>query len=120
MFEQFQIFFSARFVLYLLMLWLVLGVALALDYYRKFRERELRASHLEAQLAVAQLQVLKMQLQPHFLFNTLQAVSTLMHRDVALADRMVARLGEMLRATLDKAGTQEVSLREELELIGAA
>jgi len=116
-FEQFQIFFSARFVLYLLMLWLVLGVALALDYYRKFRERELRATHLEAQLAVAQLQVLKMQLQPHFLFNTLHAISALVHQDADLADQMIARLGELLRTTLENAGTQEVSLREELEFI---
>jgi signal transduction histidine kinase len=115
--RQFQIYFNARFVVYLLVLWLVLGVALALDYYRKFRERQLRASHLEAQLAVAQLQVLKMQLQPHFLFNTLHAISALVHKDIELADRMIARLGELLRTTLDHAGTQEVSLREELEFI---
>jgi signal transduction histidine kinase len=115
--ELFQIFFNAHFVLYLLILWLVLGFAHALDFYRKYRERELRASHLEAQLAVAQLQVLKMQLQPHFLFNTLHAISALMHKDVDLADHMVARLGELLRTTLDNAGTQEVSLRQELDFI---
>jgi signal transduction histidine kinase len=115
--EQFWILFSARFVIYLLVLWLVLGIAQALDYYRKFRDRELRNSHLEAQLAVAQLQVLKMQLQPHFLFNTLHAISALVHQDIELADRMIARLGELLRTTLDHADTQEVSLREELEFI---
>ena len=114
---QFQIFFNGHVLTYLLVLWLVLGVAQALDYYRKFRERELRASHLEGQLAVARLEVLKMQLQPHFLFNTLHAISALIHQDVELADRMVARLGELLRSTLDNAGTQEVSLRQELDFI---
>jgi signal transduction histidine kinase len=115
--EQFQIFFNGHILTYLLILWLVLGVAQAVDYYRKFRERELRASQLEGQLAVARLQVLKMQLHPHFLFNTLHAISALIHQDVELADRMVARLGELLRSTLENAGTQEVSLREELDFI---
>jgi signal transduction histidine kinase len=115
--EQFQIFFNGHILTYLLILWLVLGVAQAIDYYRKFRERELRASQLEGQLAVARLQVLKMQLHPHFLFNTLHAISALIHQDVELADRMVARLGELLRSTLENAGTQEVSLREELDFI---
>src|SRR5205085_8739221 len=76
-----------------------------------------RAAQLEAKLAIAQLQVLKMQLQPHFLFNTLNAISALIHQDVELADRMIARLGELLRSTLDTAGTQEVALRQELEFI---
>jgi signal transduction histidine kinase len=115
--ELFQIFFNARFMFYLLVFWLVLGLSQALDFYHKYRERELHASLLEAQLAVAQLQVLKMQLQPHFLFNTLNAISALIHRDVDLADRVIARLGELLRTTLDHAGTQEVTLRQELDFI---
>ncbi len=115
--ELLQIYFNARFMFYLLVLWLFLGVGLALDFYRKFRERELRASHLEAQLSRAQLQVLKMQLQPHFLFNTLNAISALIHQDIELADRMIARLGELLRSTLENAGTQEVTLRQELAFI---
>jgi two-component system LytT family sensor kinase len=61
--------------------------------------------------------VLKMQLHPHFLFNTLHAISALMHKDVELADRMIARLGELLRSTLEHVGTQEVALRDELEFI---
>src|SRR5439155_7404139 len=88
-----------------------------LNYYEKYRDRELRASQLGAQLAQAQLQVLRMQLQPHFLFNTLNAIAALMHRDLRLADRMIARLGELLRATLDDPGTQEVPLRRELEFL---
>jgi signal transduction histidine kinase len=113
----FQVFFYARFLGNVLLCCGILGVSHALDYYRKYREREVRASQLEARLAQAQLQVLKMQLHPHFLFNTLHAISALLHLDVAVADRMIARLGELLRSALENAGTQEVSLKEELEFI---
>jgi LytS/YehU family sensor histidine kinase len=95
----------------------ILCISLALDYYRRYRERELRAYQLEARLAQAQLQVLKMQLHPHFLFNTLHAISTLMHRDVEAADRMIARLSDLLRISLETVGVQEVPLKQELELL---
>lgn len=85
-----------------------------LAYYRRFREREMRASQLEAQLAKSQLQVLRMQLHPHFLFNTLHAVSTLMARDVESAQRMISRLGDLLRLSLSHIEEQEVPVREEL------
>lgn len=101
----------------LLTYWAILGICSAIDYYRRYRERELRASQLETRLAQAQLQVLKMQLHPHFLFNTLHAISTLMHKDVETADRMIARLSDLLRASLESAGVQEVSLKQELELL---
>jgi signal transduction histidine kinase len=97
--------------------WVILGIYHVLAYSRKYRERELRASQLEARLAQAQLQVLKMQLHPHFLFNTLHAISALMHQDVELADRMLARLADLLRSTLENADKQEVSLKEELAFI---
>ena len=97
--------------------WAILGVGLTIDYYRKFRERELRASQLETRLAEAQLQVLKMQLHPHFLFNTLHAISTLMHRDVDAAERMLTRLSDLLRHSLESVGVQEVSLKQELEFL---
>jgi two-component sensor histidine kinase len=100
-----------------LIYWLILGITHAFTYHGRYRERELRASQLESQLVQAQLQMLKMQLHPHFLFNTLNAISALMHQDVELADRMVARLGELLRSTLENAGTQEVSLQQELDFI---
>jgi len=80
----------------------IVGVCHSYEYYRKYREREEKAVELEYQLTQAELRVLKMQLHPHFLFNTLNAVSALMHKDVELADSMVARLGELLRSTLDK------------------
>jgi signal transduction histidine kinase len=116
-FEFFQVLFMDHFLVYLFICGAVLGIGHALDYHRKYRERELRASHLEAQLARAQLQVLKMQLHPHFLFNTLNAVSALLHKDVELADRMIARLGDLLRLTLENVGTQEVCLQQELEFV---
>ncbi|HEX8561007.1 MAG TPA: histidine kinase [Pyrinomonadaceae bacterium] len=86
-------------------------------YYRRFREEELRTSRLQTQLASAQLEALKMQLQPHFLFNTLHSISALVHRDPDSADRMIARLGDFLRLTLDNSGAQEVSLQKELEFL---
>ena len=87
-------------------------------YYRRFREGELRASQLEAQLSQAQLQALKMQLHPHFLFNTLHSISALVHKDPECADRMIARLGDFLRLTLENSGAHEVSLQKELEFLG--
>lgn len=107
----------ANFFIYVLVYGVIVGLAQFLDYYRRVQERELLASRLETQLAQAQLQVLRMQLQPHFLFNTLNAISALMHKDVRLADRMLARLGELLRATLEDPGTQGGTLRQELDFL---
>jgi two-component system LytT family sensor kinase len=95
----------------------VLGLGHLFEYHRQFRERELRASQLEGQLSRARLHALEMQLHPHFLFNALNAVSELIHRDPRAADRMVVRLGDMLRATLEGRGAGEVPLRRELELL---
>lgn len=89
----------------------------ALVYYRVSQDRALRASQLEARLAQTQLQMLRMQLQPHFLFNTLHTISALMHRDVKRADSMIAALSDLLRLSLRTATTQEVSLREEVEFL---
>jgi two-component system, LytTR family, sensor kinase len=86
-------------------------------YYRRFREGELRSSRLQTQLTRAQLEALKMQLHPHFLFNTLHSISALVHRNPDAADRMIARLGDFLRLTLENSGAQEVSLQKELEFL---
>jgi two-component sensor histidine kinase len=104
-------------VLYFWIYWAILGSIVASQYYRQFRDHELRTSQLETQLALAQLQMLRMQLHPHFLFNTLNAISALLHKDADKADIMIARLGELLRTTLESAGTQQVPLRQELEFI---
>ena len=89
----------------------------SVNYYKRFREGELRASHLETRLARAQLQALKMQLHPHFLFNTLHSISALVHKDPEAADRMIARLGDFLRLTLENSGAQEVTLEKELAFL---
>lgn len=105
--------FTASVVLY----WLILGGTNALAYYRAFQNQSLRAAALEAQLAQAQLHALQMQLNPHFLFNALNSVSSLLHEDVRRADTMLARLGEFLRMTLNAPLAQCVSLRQELEFV---
>jgi len=97
--------------------WGIIVIEHAIDYYRKLQDRELKASQLEAQLAQSQLQVLKMQLHPHFLFNTLNAISALIRESPDEAEEMVSRLGDLLRMTLETAGLQEVSFKKELEFL---
>jgi LytS/YehU family sensor histidine kinase len=97
--------------------WAIVGLSHALLYYRESRDRELRASQLETRLVEAQLKTLQQQLHPHFLFNTLNAISALMHRDVAAADRTLVRLSDLLRLTLERLGEQEVTLDEELDFL---
>ena len=97
--------------------WAIVGLSHALLYYRESRDRALRTAQLETRLMEAQLKTLQQQLHPHFLFNTLHAVSTLMHRDVAAADRMLVRLSDLLRLTLERLGEQEVTLASELDFL---
>lgn len=96
---------------------LLLGIAHLVLYYRRYREREQAAEQLARGLTEARLQALKMQLQPHFLFNTLNAISALIPAEAQPARRMVARLGDLLRTTLEHEATQEVTLREELAFL---
>lgn len=88
-----------------------------MEYFERYEAGRLRESVLETQLAQAQLQALKMQLHPHFLFNTLNSISALQLTDTEAANRMTARLGDFLRMTLDNAGAQEVPLRQEMEFL---
>jgi two-component system LytT family sensor kinase len=105
--------------------WTLLGAHFAVQSYRRYQERqrealrlELRASELQTQLANAQLSALKMQLQPHFLFNTLNAIMVLVRQQRGReAEEMLARLSDLLRAVLDDVEAQEVPLRRELEYL---
>jgi signal transduction histidine kinase len=93
------------------------GAATAYALLGRLRAREAQALQLEARLAEARLQALASQLQPHFLFNTLNAVATLVHRDPEAADATLTRLADLLRATLRQPATHEIPLREELGLL---
>ncbi len=96
----------------------IVAVYYALDYYRQYNERELRASRLESELTRAQLETLHTQLQPHFLFNTLNSISVLMRKgEIDTAQRMLNRLSELLRHVLAKGGTQVIPLETELEIV---
>jgi signal transduction histidine kinase len=97
--------------------WGVAVLVHAILFYRDAVERGARAERLRAELTQARLDALSSQLHPHFLFNALNAVSSLMHHDIAAADAMLARLGDLLRRTLRAGEQPEVTLREELDLL---
>ena len=109
--------FWGQFHEYILFYALLLGIAHTVLYYGRFRERERAAEQLARGLTEARLQALKMQLQPHFLFNTLNAISALIPAEAKPARRMLARLGDLLRTALEHEETQEVTLREELAFL---
>jgi two-component system, LytTR family, sensor kinase len=102
--------------LLLLLNWIVLGAHYGWRLNERFQQREVEAARLASQLAEAQNQALRMQLQPHFLFNTLNSISALVHSEPDAADRMISRLADLLRMTLELKGRQEIPLREELAL----
>ena len=101
----------------ILIYWGVVGIKSAFNYYQKYRERELQTSQLAARLATSRLQVLKMQLHPHFLFNTLNAIAELVHKDPEAAEQMIGNLSYLLRMSFEKLEVQEISLKQELEFL---
>ena len=102
--------FAASYHWNLLIYWAIVALAHARDYAQDAREHRMRA-------AEARLQALTMQLRPHFLFNTLNAIAELIHEDPDAAERMVGRLADLLRTTLETDGSAEVPLATELELV---
>ncbi len=114
---EFQPVFLSSFAWWSLVYWTILLAIYAFDYYQRFQEGQIRASQLETQLAQSQLQALKMQLHPHFLFNTLHSISALIREDAETAERMIARLGEFLRMTLRNSVEQETTLEQELKFL---
>ncbi|CAN5520905.1 histidine kinase [soil metagenome] len=105
-----RIFLNPNFPVYLT----ILSVSHALYFNRRGRERGIRAAELTASLAEARLQALRMQIQPHFLFNSLNALGALIQKDSNAAEQMLAVLGDFLRATLEGSGEPEVSIQREL------
>jgi two-component system, LytTR family, sensor kinase len=116
-FEAYQFFVYINLHLSILIYWGVVGIKSAFSYYQKYRERELKTSQLEARLATSRLQVLKMQLHPHFLFNTLNAISELIYKDPESAERMIGDLSDLLRLSFENLEVQEIPLRQELEFL---
>lgn len=97
--------------------WLVLGATHFYRVYDQARRRQLHAAQLEARLAEVQIQNLRAQLHPHFLFNTLQAAATLIHEDAGGAEDILLRLSDLLRISLDEMRTQEIRVEREIEFL---
>ena len=115
--EMFRLLLVKTWHFNLLIYWAIVVLLHAIAFYRESQERARRALELEKRLAEARLMALQMQLNPHFLFNALNGIATLMHRDVDTADRMLMRLAELLRLTLEKTGDQETTVRNEIALL---
>ncbi|HXS75410.1 MAG TPA: histidine kinase [Terracidiphilus sp.] len=101
----------------LLIFWCAFLLFRGIGYYQRYREQEQAKADLEIQLANAQLAALRMQLNPHFLFNTMNSISSLMRSDVEAADTMLEQLSCLLRLSLERGESQLISLRDELDFI---
>lgn len=99
------------------MYWLILLAYVAVDYQRRYKERELGAAQLQGRLTAARLEALRMQLNPHFLFNALNSISSLMYVDAQTADTMIRKLGDLLRFSLDRRRGDEITLRDEIDFL---
>ena len=115
--DCFRVYFGFGFYVDLIIATLIVIGVHALLYYQRFRASQLEEASLRTQLAQAQLRALKMQLHPHFLFNTLHSISSLVLEDPPKANSMIARLGDFLRLTLDHSDQQLVTLKEETEFV---
>jgi len=97
--------------------WIIYAIFSAIDYQRKFRDQQIELAQVAGQLYGSQLNALRLQLQPHFLFNTLNTISSLMEFDTKGAQKIVSKLGNLLRGVLDKDKRNFIPLREELAFI---
>jgi len=97
--------------------WVVFGIVSLIRYVQRNQEEKLRLARLEEALTKARLQALQMQLHPHFLFNTLNMISSTMYENVKAADKMIASLSDLLRLTLNSKGSEEYTLEKELDVL---
>ena len=115
--HRLQYYLDSEFTQQLVIFWFTFCLFRAILIYQRFREREFAAAQLETQLTQAQLRALRMQLNPHFLFNTMNSVSSLMRSDMEAADQVLEQLSSMLRITLDRGEQQLIPLTEEVDFI---
>src|SRR5215831_1964586 len=115
--DCYRAYFAFGFYIDVIIALLIVIAVHALLYYQNFRASELAQSSLKTQLAEAQLKALKMQLHPHFIFNTLHSISSLVLEDPPKANSMIARLGDFLRLTLENSDQQLINLKEETEFL---
>jgi LytS/YehU family sensor histidine kinase len=101
----------------MVLFWSAFFLFKGIGYYQQFREKEFAATQLESQLVQAQMRALRMQLNPHFLFNTMNGISSLMRSDVEAADLMLEQLSRLLRITLQRGDAQFIPLSDEMEFI---
>ena len=114
---RFEFHWQANCIVNMFIFWCAFFLFRGLNYYQRFREKETAAAQLEVQLANARLAALRMQLNPHFLFNAMNSISSLMRTDVNAADTMLEQLSSLLRITLERGNVQLIPLQEEMEFI---
>jgi two-component system, LytTR family, sensor kinase len=115
--QRFAFELNGEFVDNLVIFWCAFGLFRGVGYYQKYLEKEDVAKQLEAQLASAQLSALRIQLNPHFLFNTMNNISGMMRSDIDAADMMLEQLSSLLRITLLRGNSQLIPLRDEVDFI---
>jgi|HubBroStandDraft_4_1064222.scaffolds.fasta_scaffold02992_4 two-component system LytT family sensor kinase len=115
--QRFKFHLDAELVDSLVIFWSAFFSFRGIAYYQQYREKETKAARLELQLAEARLAALRMQLNPHFLFNAMNSISSLMRSDVDAADSMLEQLSSLMRITLERGDTQLIPLRQEMEFI---
>ena len=114
---RFEFQLQAEFIDSMVIFWCAFFLFRGINYYQRFREKEKAATQLEVQLANAKLAALRMQLNPHFLFNAMNSISSLMRTDVDAADTMLEQLSSLLRISLERGNVQLIPLHEEMEFI---